>query len=262
MDADLNIGPKVSLPGLLWQLQDNLPPSQQSHLQKAKVLLQWWHLSVLLLLAHAPLLFANISSLRSEKGIWCLCSSDVRPSGTCICSFFNMYFCCRFVAALLLLCAGATSPGATQYRDKVERGAADERWVSLFLSLCVSLLFISIHVIGASCLRGNSPSGTLDFWGSINYIKKKKKKTVSRITMAQCVTLHSLTYFMLVVFTNITILLNYWISVFQTCRGTGMVWTRLLTYSSITVEHSASFLIRACCESCRGNIRKAGSNIQ
>lgn len=36
------------------------------------------------------------------------------------------------------------------------------------LSLSLSLHLIAIHVIGASCLSGNSPSGTLDFVALLN----------------------------------------------------------------------------------------------
>lgn len=58
----------------------------------------------------------------------------------------------------------------------MERRETDERRVSLslffFLAPSIALLFISIHVRGASCLGGNSPSGTLDFEALLNILKK------------------------------------------------------------------------------------------
>lgn len=45
--------------------------------------------------------------------------------------------------------------------------------LSLPPSLSLPLHLIAIHVIGASCLSGNSPSGTLDFVVLLNILKKK-----------------------------------------------------------------------------------------
>lgn len=56
----------------------------------------------------------------------------------------------------------------------------DEYLILLFsLSL---LLFISVHVIGACCLSGNSPSGALDFKAVLNFFFFFN---ISQITMAQ-----------------------------------------------------------------------------
>lgn len=142
----------------------------------------------LLLLA----LHLQAAPLQSEARVWCLCSKDVRPSGSYICALFK----CIFVVTLLPLCAGG--PHCTSHRaeDKVERRETDERRVSLSLSFFSRSLYrFTLHF--NSCQRSilSRREFTIwhpGFWGSIKYIKKN---TVSRITVAQDVMLHLLTYF-------------------------------------------------------------------
>ncbi len=105
----------------------------------------------LLLLAHVPLLFASISSAIGKEHFAFL------QIGCQAIRLSHMLFF-KYVVLLPLGCLSlrGKSHSAAQW-DKVER---DEY---IFLSPSIFLLFISIDVIGASCLSGNSPSGTLDF---------------------------------------------------------------------------------------------------
>lgn len=141
----------------------------------------------LLLLA----LHLQAAPLQSEARVWWLCSKDVRPSGSYICALFK----CIFVVTLLPLCAG-TALYISQSRG--QSGEKRDRWeasISFSLFFSRSLYRFTLHF--NSCQRSilSRREFTIwhpGFWGSIKYIKKN---TVSRITVAQDVMLHLLTYF-------------------------------------------------------------------